>query len=80
MLSRLLDPVGHCLTPAVAQHLVALEVDSAAQARLEELAQKYTGGQFSADLRIEYETYVQGLEFIVVLQAQARSLLTDGHV
>src|SRR2546428_11819741 len=32
MLSRLLDPVGRCLTPEVAQHLVALQVDPAVQA------------------------------------------------
>ena len=80
VLSRLLDPVGRCLTPEVAQHLVALQVDPAVQARLEELADKCTEGQLSADERMEYETYVQALEFIAVLQAQARSLLTNGHV
>jgi hypothetical protein len=80
VLSRLLDPVGRCLTPEVAQHLVALQVDPAAQAHLEELAEKCTQGQLSADERTEYETCVQALEFIAVLQAQSRSLLTDGHV
>ena len=80
VLSRLLDPVGRCLTPEVAQRLVALQVDPAVQARLEELADKCTEGQLSADERTEYETYVQALEFIAVLQAQARSLLTNGHV
>jgi hypothetical protein len=80
VLSRLLDPVERCLTPEVAQHLVALQVDPAAQARLEELAQKCTGGQLSADERTEYETYGHGLEFTAVLQAQDRSLLTHGHV
>src|SRR5882724_10796778 len=49
VLSRLLDPVGRCLTPEVAQHLVALQVEPAAQARLEELAEKCTEGQLSAD-------------------------------
>jgi hypothetical protein len=39
-----------------------------------------TEGQLSDDERTEYETYVQALEFIAVLQAQARSLLTNGHV
>jgi len=54
VLSRLLDPVGRCLTPEVAQHLVALQVEPAAQARLEELAEKCTEGQLSADERTEY--------------------------
>jgi hypothetical protein len=77
VLRRLLDPVGRCLTSEVAQQLVALQVDPAVQARLEELADKCTEGQLSADERTEYETYVQALEFIAVLQTQARSLLTD---
>ena len=59
---------------------MALQVDPAVHARLEELADKYTKGQLSADERTEYETYVQALEFIVMLQAKARSLLTNGHV
>jgi hypothetical protein len=80
VLSRLLDPVGRCLTPEVALHLVALQVDQAVQMRLEELADKCTEGQLSADERTEYETYGQGLEFIAVLQAQDRSFLTHGRV
>jgi hypothetical protein len=43
-------------------------------------ADKCTEGQLSADERTEYKTYVQALEFIAVLQAQARGLLTNGHV
>jgi len=80
VLSRLLEPVGRCLTPEVAQHLAALQVDPAVQARLEELADKCSEGQLSTDEHTEYETYVQALEFVAVLQAQARSLLTGGHV
>jgi hypothetical protein len=80
VLSRLLDPVERCLTPGVAQHRVALQVDPAAQARLEELAQKCTGGQLSVDERTVYETYGHGLEFTAVLQAQDRSLLTHSRV
>jgi len=80
VLSRLLDPIGRCLTPEVAQHLVALQVDQVVQTRLEELADKCTEGQPSADERTEHATYVQALEFIAVLQAQARSLLANSHV
>jgi hypothetical protein len=61
VLSRLLDPVGRCLTADVAQHLVALQVDLAGQARLEELTDKRTEGQLSANERSEYATYVQAL-------------------
>jgi len=80
VLSRLLDPVGRCLTPEVARHLVALQVDLTVQARLGQLADKCTEGQLSAQEQTEYETYVQALEFIAMLQAQARNLLTNGQV
>jgi hypothetical protein len=48
------------------------------QARLEELADKCTEGQLSADERTEYETYGHALEFIAVLQAQM-ALGEDGR-
>jgi hypothetical protein len=73
VLSRLLDPVGRCLTPEIAQHLLALQVDPTVQARLEELGDKCTEGQLSADERTESETYVQALKFIAVLQANSRA-------
>jgi hypothetical protein len=79
ILERLLDPIGRALTPEVAQQLVALQADASVQARLEELADKCTKGQLCAEERSEYETYVRAMEFIAVLQAKARRLLSHGH-
>jgi hypothetical protein len=70
--------VGRVLTLEVAQQLVGLQADPAVQARLEELADKCTAGQLSTDERVEYETSVQALEFIAVLQAKARRALRNG--
>jgi hypothetical protein len=79
ILERLLDPIGRVLTPEVAQQLMTLQADPAVQVRLEELADKCTEGQLSAEERTEYETYVRAIEFVAVLQAKARRLLTNGH-
>jgi hypothetical protein len=76
-LERLLDPIGRVLTLEVAQQLVGLQADPAVQARLEALADKCTAGQLSTDERVEYETSVQALEFIAVLQAKARRALRN---
>ena len=76
ILSRLLEPVGHCLTPEGARELVNLKADDVVQARLEELADKCTEGELSADEKLEYETYVRAIEFIGVLQAHARRMLS----
>jgi ubiquinone biosynthesis protein COQ9 len=71
-----LEPVGHCLTPEGARELVNLQADDVVQARLEELADKCTEGELSAEEKIEYETYVRAIEFIGVLQAHARRMLS----
>jgi len=58
--------------------LVALRADPAAQARIEELADKSTAGQLSPDERAEYETYIAASSFIAILQSKARSILAAG--
>jgi hypothetical protein len=79
ILARLLDPVGRCLTPEVAKALVNLRADPSVQARIDELADKCTDGTLSTEEQAEYEIYVHAVDFIAVLQAQARSLLgTNG--
>jgi hypothetical protein len=75
LLEQLLTPVGECLTPEVARHLVGLRASPEVQARLEELADKSTEGQLSEAEQAEYATAVAAIEFISVLQAKARRLL-----
>lgn len=75
VLARLLEPVGHCLTPEVARALVNVHADAAVQARLEELAEKSSESTLTEEERAEYEAYVHALDFISVLQAQARRVL-----
>ena len=75
ILARLLEPVGRCLTPEVARAIVNLRADLSVQTRIDELADKCTEGTLSAEEQSEYETYVHAIDFIAVLQAQARSLL-----
>jgi hypothetical protein len=75
VLDRILDPVGRCMTPETARQLVSLRADPAAQARIEELADKNTEGELSDDERAEYETYVAANNFIAILQSKARAIL-----
>src|SRR4029453_15978106 len=76
ILDQLLTPLGDCLTPEVARHLVELHASADVQARLEELADKSTEGQLSDAERAEYATAVAAIEFISVLQPKARRLLS----
>ena len=80
VLTRLLAPVGQCLTPEVARALINLRADPSVQERIEELANRCTEGTLSPDERVEYETYVHAIDFISTLQAQAHRLLeTNGR-
>jgi hypothetical protein len=75
-LDRILELVSRCFTPEVARALLLLRADADTQARIEELADKSTEGQLSADERAEYETYVLAIDFLGVLQAKAKKILT----
>ena len=75
ILAGLLEPLGHCLTPDVARKLVNLRAEPSVQARIDELADKCTEGTLSPEERSEYETYVYAIDFISILQIQARTLI-----
>jgi hypothetical protein len=74
-LTRLLAPVGACMSREVAQKVADLRADPDVQARVDELADKCTEGDLTAEERAEYESYVHAVRVIGVLQAQARSIL-----
>ena len=76
-LSKLLEPVGRSLTPDVARKLVTLRADPTVQERLDELADKSTEGILTDDEHSEYEAYIHAIDFISILQVQARRLLKN---
>ena len=77
VLDRLLESVSRCLNRESARALVELRADEAAQARIDELAQKCNEGTLTPEERHEYETYVHVGNLIAVLQAKARLHLAN---
>lgn len=75
ILDEMLDPVGQCLTPAVAARIAALRADPETQERLDELADKNSEGTLTPRENAEYEAYVEALDVIAILQAKARKAL-----
>lgn len=51
-------------------------MDPETLARIEQLADKCTEDQLSPAERAEYQTYVSAIDFLSVLQAKARRLLS----
>lgn len=77
VLDRVLEPVARCFTPGVARQVADLRADPELQGRLDELADKCNEGELTEQERAEYQTYVQVIDFITVLQAKARGILRD---
>jgi hypothetical protein len=77
VLDELLEPIGACLTPEVAQSLVELRSPASVQHRVEELARKSEDGRLSKAEQEEYDALVSAGNFIAILQSKARRLLKD---
>ena len=77
VLDDLWDPVRECLTPEVARRISGLRASPSVQQKLDELAEKSTGGVLTAEERTEYESYVRSINFIGILQAKARAVIMD---
>ena len=73
----MLDPIGACLTPEVADRLVRLRAPESVAARMEDLARKSEEGTLSDDEREEYDAFVSAGNFIAILQSKARRLLKN---
>lgn len=74
-LDRLLQPFTNCFSAEVASKIADLRADDAMQSRIDYLAERANEGQLSPDEREEYTGYLQAIDVIAVMQAQARSLL-----
>jgi len=72
VLEEMLEPVTRAFSREVAQALVNVRASQAAQARITVLAEKCNEGLLTPEERTDYETYVQAVDLISLLQAKAR--------
>jgi hypothetical protein len=75
ILAQLLEPIAQCMTPELAQRIADLRASPEAQARIDELADKCNEGELTPAEAAEYDSYVDAIDLIAVLQAQARDVL-----
>lgn len=76
VLDELFDPVSQCLTPDVARRIAGLRASPRVQQTLDELAEKSTEGTLTEAEQADYETYVRAINFIGLLQAKARAVIS----
>jgi hypothetical protein len=72
VLDDILEPVTNAFSPDVAQALVNARAGEAVQARMADLAGKCNDGLLTPQERADYESYVQAVDMVSVLQAKAR--------
>jgi len=77
VLDEILEPVTNALSRDVAQALVNIRAGEAAQARIADLAGKCNEGLLTPAEQSEYESYVQAVDLVSVLQAKARAWLAQ---
>ncbi len=71
-LDRMLDSLSDCLNAESAERIVALRIDPALQARIDELADRCNEGLLNESERAEYESYVEGAEILSLIKLKAR--------
>jgi hypothetical protein len=79
VIERVLSAVGECLDRQSAEALIQVRADDQMQERIEELADKSTEGMLAPEERDEYEALVRVGNFVAILQAKARRLLSEGY-
>ena len=75
---RILAPIAECLTYDVAKRLVNLRAAPDLQARLNVLADKANKGTLTQDESDEYREYIDAIDYLTILQAQARTVIERG--
>jgi hypothetical protein len=75
ILGQLLEPVGRMMPLEFARELVALRATPEVQSRIDELADRCNEGICSESEKEEYQSYVQAIHLIGLLQAKARRVL-----
>ena len=75
IMSKLLEPVGQMMPPEFARKLAALRATPEVQSRIDELASKSNEGELTPEERAEYLAYVDAIDLIGILQAEARNVL-----
>lgn len=75
VLDALLDPFAASLTPEAARSIADYRADEKIQLLLDDLADKANEGLLSEQERNLYESYINVIDVIAILQAKARRVL-----
>ena len=73
--AKVLEPVMRGLPPEIARQIADLRADPQLQTRINELAARCNVGLLTDDERAEYSGYVEAIDLMAILQAEARAAI-----
>lgn len=76
-LNQMLEPLSRSLSVEAAQSLVSLRIDSATEARIQELAERCNEGLLTEAEQAEYHGYVEAAEILSLIKLKARRYLAQ---
>jgi hypothetical protein len=76
-LNQMLEPLSRSLSVEAAQNILALAIDPALQARIQDLADRSNEGLLSEAEKAEYRGLVEGAEILSLIKLKARRLLKE---
>src|SRR5260370_17239981 len=76
VLDEILKPITQCLTVENARQLLDHRPRRQVLARIEKLARKCNEGELTPEALAEYESYVFAGEFLALLQAKVKAILS----
>jgi len=76
VLDAFLAPLADCFTPDVARRILDFRPDERTEERLAYLREKANEGTLLESERAEYQEFVDALDFVGLLKARARSVLS----
>ncbi len=71
--ARVLEPVVRGLPPEVVRQIAEMRATPELQARIDELADRCRVGLLTEEERAEYAGYVEAIDLVAILQAEARA-------
>jgi F420-dependent methylenetetrahydromethanopterin dehydrogenase len=75
VLDEILEPVTRAFSRDVAEALVKIRATPLVQQRISDLAEKCNEGRLTPEEQAQYESYVNALDFVSLLQLKARAWL-----
>jgi hypothetical protein len=79
-LSRVLDPLAHCLNREAAMRILDQRIDPEVQARVAVLAERANEGELTPEVRDEYLSYIEAADLLSIFKLKARRHLhANGH-